>query len=357
MNCPSCNGQLKNVTLGGIEVSGCGPCDGVWIRKNDVNPFLTYMKEYRNKGKKIRTSENSENELLNGQKGRYCPDCNSSTEVFEWGESDVISFSCPKNCGAWLRLKQLGNILDWYETIYNPNLGYRFFKINEKTDGVVSGETSFLKGFLGWVNDDINVTSTPIITITLIIINVIFFIGTFFIDPYQVLNLCFFPSKFLNDPGVYAISLFTSMFMHGGVGHLLGNMLFLYLFGKGVEDKMGIFLFIAIYLSTGVIATFAHMLLTTDPSAPVLGASGAISGIMGGYLFLFPKATISFHTNFLFIPFKINLKAWFYLGIWFFLQQVLGILSSTNGIAWYAHLGGFTAGFAILFLLVRVFKQ
>lgn len=154
------------------------------------------------------------------------------------------------------------------------------------------------------------------------------------------------------------LTLFTSMFMHGGIAHLGGNMLFLWIFGDNVEDALGHFRYLVFYLLCGMLAGLCHvfstLLLDQDLLIPSLGASGAISAVLGGYIMLFPTKTVHVWVFFIFI---ISVPALIVVGLWFVFQVLngLGTLGGeeASGIAYAAHIGGFIAGF----LLVRVFTQ
>jgi len=158
------------------------------------------------------------------------------------------------------------------------------------------------------------------------------------------------------DPGRQFSHLFTSMFMHGSWMHLLGNMWFLWIFGNNVEDAMGRIRFIAFYLLCGLAAALGQ--IVTDPSSavPMVGASGAISGVMGGYLILYPTVRV-FTLVFLgFFVTSMALPAWFMLGYWFLIQFVSGLASAgggMGGVAFWAHIGGFVAGIALVKLFAR----
>ena len=150
------------------------------------------------------------------------------------------------------------------------------------------------------------------------------------------------------------LTLLTSMFMHGGLAHLLGNMLFLWIFGDNIENSMGHVRYLVFYLVTGVLASLAHLAtvvaLGQDPYVPSLGASGAISGVLGGYLLLFPKRAV----RVLILRAVTTVPAILAIGMWFVFQVVsgLGMLGgSETGVAYGAHVGGFVAGLA----LVKVF--
>jgi membrane associated rhomboid family serine protease len=150
-------------------------------------------------------------------------------------------------------------------------------------------------------------------------------------------------------------AVFTSMFMHGGWMHLISNMWFLWIFGNNIEDSMGHLRFLAFYLLCGVLATGAHVLSAPGSPIPTVGASGAISGIMGAYLLLYPRVRV--HTLFIIIIFIkiIPIPAWAMLIWWFVLQVVSGMVqpATGGGVAFWAHIGGFVAGL----VLVKLFEN
>lgn len=156
--------------------------------------------------------------------------------------------------------------------------------------------------------------------------------------------------------GLGGETLITSMFMHGGWGHLLGNMLFLWVFGNNIEDSMGHVRFLLFYLATGIAAGLAHIFFSPGSNVPAVGASGAISGIMGGYILLYPRARVrTWFPPFFFF----RLPAVVFLGIWFVLQLLGGLGSlglpeaQQGGVAVWAHVGGFVAGL----LLIKAFDR
>src|SRR6516225_3714031 len=147
--------------------------------------------------------------------------------------------------------------------------------------------------------------------------------------------------------------MFTSMFLHGGLMHLLGNMLFLYVFGDNVEDYFGHLPYLLFYLFCGVASGMVHVLFNWGSSLPAIGASGAISGVMGAYAVLYPRANVLM----LFFIFLIPIPAVFVLGYWFVLQFVegVGVLGAANapGVALWAHIGGFIVGFTIAWIVKK----
>jgi membrane associated rhomboid family serine protease len=153
--------------------------------------------------------------------------------------------------------------------------------------------------------------------------------------------------------GTAIVPLVTSMFLHGGIAHLLGNMLFLWIFGDNVEDFYGHFTYLLFYLFCGVGAGLLHVLFNWNSMLPSLGASGAISGVMGAYLVLYPRSQI---LTLIFI-FLIPVPAVIILVLWFFLQFASGVsslgMAVTGGVAWWAHVGGFLLGMGISSLARR----
>ena len=161
----------------------------------------------------------------------------------------------------------------------------------------------------------------------------------------------------LTDPGPGAPNLITSMFLHGSWMHLLGNMWFLWLFGNNIEDSMTRPRFVAFYLLTGLAAALAQVLADPASEVPMVGASGAISGVMGAYLVLFPRVRVFTMVPLGFFLHSMALPAWVMLIYWAFLQFAGGITSvvgeQTGGVAFWAHLGGFVAGVALVKLFER----
>jgi membrane associated rhomboid family serine protease len=158
------------------------------------------------------------------------------------------------------------------------------------------------------------------------------------------------------DPGRQVSHLFTSMFMHGSWMHLLGNMWFLWLFGNNVEDSMGRLRFIAFYLLGGLAAAVGQILTNPDSAIPMVGASGAISGVMGGYLLLYPKVRVYALVWIVFLITSVAVPAWVMLGYWFLIQFVSGLAAfggDVGGVAFWAHVGGFVAGLVLVKLFVR----
>ena len=195
---------------------------------------------------------------------------------------------------------------------------------------------------------------TPYVTYALMAINIAVFISYWGIlnNPVEVsrffLNWALTP--YLVSDGEMIYTLVTSMFLHGGVVHLAGNMLFLWIFGDNMEDELGHIGYLAFYTTCGIGAGVAQVLADTASPVPMVGASGAIAGVMGGYLLLFPKAKVDILLVFI-IFFKIfPVRAWVMLCLWFALQLLSGAAIDTEagGIAYWAHAGGFTIGLMLI---------
>lgn len=213
------------------------------------------------------------------------------------------------------------------------------------------------------LRDDIPSYSRPFVTYGLIGLNAVVFLyelslGTalngfiqrFGAVPYTI----FHPSGI----GSY-LTLISSMFIHASFMHIAGNMLFLWIFGDNIEDRMGHIFFFVFYVITGLAGTFLHSITAPSSTVPMVGASGAISGIMGAYILLYPKARILALVPFGFFLRIMKLPALLFLGVWFLYQFLLGILSigvKGGGVAYFAHIGGFVVGL-IIALLFRFQKH
>ena len=200
-------------------------------------------------------------------------------------------------------------------------------------------------------DDNSGERSFPVVTYALIALNVLFFLvelngGDSFIQQWSLV-----PRRFLANPAGDFPTIFTSMFMHAGWIHLLGNMLYLWIFGDNVEDSFGHAKFMIFYLLCGIAATLAQLVFTATSSVPNLGASGAIAGVLGAYIVMFPRGQVRVMMGRGIIP----MPALVVIGFWIVLQFVSGIGSisqsaETGGVAYMAHIGGFIAGIVLTFI-------
>lgn len=217
---------------------------------------------------------------------------------------------------------------------------------------------------------DLNPTRrTPFITYTLVAINVAVFLWeqSFSVAELQdiFLRLSVVPASVVQNP--FALETFLdmvrSMFLHGGWAHLLGNMLYLWLFGDNIEDRLGVILYLAIYFVSGIAASIAQILIDPNSPIPLIGASGAIAGVLGGYLVLFPGVRVRGIVPLGRISRLAEWPAWSVLGLWFVIQFLNGALSLgvevgvTGGIAFFAHIGGFIAGLILTLIFAQLIPQ
>lgn len=210
----------------------------------------------------------------------------------------------------------------------------------------------------------------PVVTIGLIVVNFLFFfyelalstqgtqldtfINSYSLVPCEYTRHC---ALYPGTPSPFWITLFSSMFLHAGWAHILGNMLFLFVFGLHVERSMGRLRYIAFYLICGLGANALEIVAASGSNTPGLGASGAISGVLAGYVLLYPASHVRTLIGLGFFFWIARIPAWVFIGIWFLMQLIYGAASISNvnagGVAYSAHVGGFITGL----LLVRLFAQ
>ncbi|MFQ5736664.1 MAG: rhomboid family intramembrane serine protease [Thermodesulfobacteriota bacterium] len=208
------------------------------------------------------------------------------------------------------------------------------------------------------LKDDVRSSTFPVVTILIIAVNVAVFIYQIGLGrgvevfiyraaaiPYEITHL--------RDIGPHALvpipfTIFTAMFVHGGLFHVGGNMLFLWIFGDNIEDRFGHLPYLFFYLFAGVVASMFHIIMSPSAVTPMIGASGAIAGVLGAYFILFPRAQVKTLLFLLFFVTIVRVPAVVFLGIWFFFQ-LLSSGAGSDGIAWYAHIGGFVTGVAVVY--------
>ncbi len=208
------------------------------------------------------------------------------------------------------------------------------------------------------LRDIIPSRTTPIVTISLIVANVLVFLYELTLG--RAVND--FTLYFGLVPAAFSwVAVFTSMFLHGGLFHVAGNMLYLWIFGDNVEDRMGHGRFLVFYLLCGTAAALAQTITAPDSVVPMVGASGAIAGVMGAYFVLYPKSRIVTLLPLFFFFQIIEVPAIFFLGIWFVMQFLSGVGSigtaATGGVAVWAHVAGFLAGLSGVIVFRRPERQ
>lgn len=200
-------------------------------------------------------------------------------------------------------------------------------------------------------DDNSSRKNIPIVTYILIAMNVLIFLLEIAGGEEFIMKWSFVPSRFVANPMANIPTIFTSMFMHGGWAHLIGNMLYLWIFGDNVEDRFGKLKFTLFYLVCGIAATFAQFAFNANSNLPNLGASGAIAGVLGAYIVLFPQGKVKVMLG----SSITQMSALIVIGFWFVLQFLssFSTMSSTEdagGVAYMAHIGGFIFGLIIAFI-------
>ena len=215
------------------------------------------------------------------------------------------------------------------------------------------------------LRDNTKANNFPIVTVSLVLINVLVFIYQLTL-PQEALNRLlhtfgvipmiytsnFLPTLFLTEP-FWIVPLFSSMFLHGSFLHIIGNMLYLWVFGDNIEDKLGKLNFIFFYLAAGLVGTLAHIATNPTSTIPTIGASGAIAGVLGAYFIAFPKAKVLALVPVGIFVTVLTVPALLFLVLWFVFQLVSGLTAFGAGqmVAWWAHIGGFVAGVALWLIL------
>ena len=209
------------------------------------------------------------------------------------------------------------------------------------------------------IRDSIPTRRVPIVNYALIGANLLVFLLMWLAGPEQerlVYQFALIPASFSNGIDLGDISdIFTSMFMHAGIAHIAGNMLYLWIFGDNVEDRLGSFKYLLFYLAGGLVASLTHLLFNPNSQIPTVGASGAIAAVLGAYLVMYPQSRIATFIPLGFFMRLAMVPASVVLGFWFILQLFNGFLSigaaDVGGVAFWAHIGGFVAGVVLAKLM------
>lgn len=350
MKCPTCRTRLIYLKKRGILVLHCPLCQGLWFEKDMLVRFLDTPDKRLVQPEIVREPET----IINGYvENGFCPHCAKLMCTREAGYYNASFIQCRQCEGTFVRplaLSALGYLRQqevWSEV-------KRMIKYSEEQEADAVARANWWKAVIGLIENDNPRKNFPYATVAIMAANALMFIFSL-LAPVTARDLRFVPLTLWNDPAVGVLTLFTSMFLHGGFWHIFGNMYMLWIFGVNVEDILGIPVYAVLYICFGLVGGVCEGLFTSVPDMPILGASGAVAGIMGGYLFLYPKSRITFSMlAFWFIPIKFRLSAWFYLGIYFFGTQMISMLRDVPGIAWWAHISAFIAGFFTLMCLKKL---
>ena len=319
--------HLTPVYLQSIEIDRCDNCDGLWFEHKELDYILNTNHP---KHQLDETIVNSLGEFKHVTELK-CPECVdiqlTAHKIHKYSEIEVdICKSCH---GIWVEKDELEQLRTLPEVLTanheigkSQHLGHWLFQ------------------FLSMLPVEFNIKPKvlPIVTLTLILLNsLIFLIAEYVLSTDKLINWALVPSTFLSAH--WFLNLFSYQFLHGNWIHLLGNMYFLFILGDNLEDALGIKLYLLFFIICGVSGGIAETLMTSQSISPVVGASGAIAGIMGGYAVIFRKAKLTFMLVF----WQFKLSATWYFSIWL-AMNIAGWLSTNEPVAWFAHLGGFMAG-------------
>lgn len=357
INCPDCFVPMISYSCANIIVDKCSNCEGIWFDKKELGIFRDSLKNLAiEKIESIDVPVDKDDYIISS-----CPRCLNMLGEASYGYNSKVTLRRCQGCeGIWLPQNELLKFINCARIgkIIEPDVKdaiNSWTEFNKKTQKLKERNRIFASlsssapywRYIPYVIIplyDVNPRhNKPWVTTTFIFFNVLLFLFSFNQNINSQLGLI---------PGdLRASSFLTYMFTHGGPGHLLGNIFYLWTFGDNIEDVLGPLKYFFFYIICGLLAGVAH--IAGDPTAmiPVIGASGAIAGLMGAYIYFFPSISMK-----IWIGAKIiDIPIWIYLGCWIMNQLIqLSFLKSHTSIAFGAHLGGFIAGLIIAFILMKL---
>jgi len=373
MHCPVCQTTLRPVRSRDLEVDVCPHCGGTFFDRGELRETLDAV---------LTTGEAPDARLQPDRRAlavqrlqehsRDCPRCAATmTKLNYCYDSNIILDRCPRCEGIWADRGEVLKCAQYRKG--DPKLDRMTASMAENArrqqafrDAAARGSAPMRPTYLGWawwylpalipLGDDEPSRRLPVVTVGLLTVNTVIFVGMVLrlslegrIGVFDTFGLI--PSRVLS--GEQAWGLLTGMFLHAGLFHLFGNMLFLWVFGDNVEDAFGRLRFLGFYLVCGLAAGLAHVVTNMGSELPCVGASGAISGVLGAYLVLYPRASI----RTLVLGNLTEVPAYVYIGIWIALQVLYAVsytaVGVQGGVAWFAHIGGFAAGLTLAWGLRR----
>lgn len=356
MKCPVCSCDLRRARSKGVTVDVCSSCAGIWFDSGELQTLLRQLVESETvapastrlfQRRQVQTEDESAAEI------RCCPQCGMVMKTFNYAyDSNVFVDKCPHCEGIWTdagevkrlarhlkedpRVSVVGQYIHEREQFLDNlrevgDFGQRFQRSG--------GAAAFLPKIILPVGDDIEHERTPVVTYAILLSCIVVFL----LQCFRVSDLAeFFRQYGYISSDVLSRGILTSMFLHGDILHIAGNLLFLWIFGDNVEDSFGYAGYVLFYLAAGAASALSFALFHLDSHVPLIGASGAISGVMGAYFMLYPHARVKL----LVICHIIPVPASIYLGLWFALQLTYSVIyhDQPYGVAWLAHAGGFAFG-------------
>ena len=369
MLCPNCQRSLHTFNYHSITIDMCSHCGGLWFDPQELPAYIATFRAIHEFPPLTITevTQKAQNIYTLAEQQKKCPHCLLPMNKFNYAyNSNVFLDRCPTCQGIWADRDEIAKVVRFNqgnpvinklaEVMAREQKGFQQqLDTMESLSSLAKSAPLFLilpKIILPLADNNPR-SSFPWATLSLISLNLVVFIIQIVFIPlgnwpalFQQFGLV--PAQFM--AGTIGLSILTALFLHGGLFHLLGNIFFLWLFGDNVEEKFGTIRFLLFYLACGLAASLGHICFNKTSSAPLIGASGAISGIMGAYLFLFPKIKIKtlFFFKIIEIPSAVFFISW--LGLQLFNGWWAHLTHHTN-IAWWAHIGGFAFGWGLVYLI------
>jgi len=331
--CPSCNHKRLTPTRhNNIEIDFCKSCGGLWFDKGELSSIASSDEEdytgYKN------SSDHVAQKM--GASDSDCPRCNTKMNWHQYSENfDIYVDVCAKCQGIWVKKEQLSLVLATEKAD----------KALYEIDGEITIATRIFQMLTSLpVEYNIKPRITPWVTMILIAINIIVFSLQLTVFRDSNLNRLYSlnPAEFGSIK--WFINLFSYQFLHAGFSHIIGNLYLLWVMGDNLEEAIGHKLFFVFYIFCGIAAGIVQSGVNYPNVRHIIGASGAIAGVMAGYIVLFRKAQLTFNVS----VFQWKIPSFWYIGVWIILNIINAFVSSSP-VAWFAHIGGFTIGFTIIY--------
>lgn len=340
--CPTCDIELTVIEHAGIEADECPDCKGLWFEQGELARVQLAAGCYSTEFSEKNIGERSNSPELS------CCNCNTTLFRYRLIKEFQAEIDLCRQCnGVWVERAELEQVANARKT----ENALRELEFRDECSSI-----DWLFQFFTQMPIEYNLPArkVPWVTYTLILINLLIF-AYMLIWPWRIDNIfddyALIPTLVIE--GEHSWSLFTNMFLHGGYVHLLGNMYFLYIIGDNLEDVLGSFNYLILYILCGLSGNLFHLALYFESSIPTIGASGAISGLFAMYLLWFRHARLSFMA----LIFQTQISAQLFFLIWL-LMNIAGILfSDDSSIAYEAHIGGFACGLLIGYLLRSTIKK
>lgn len=351
--CPHCKSTPLEVThYNEIEIDICPRCTGLWCEVGNWDTeTLGDFGALRAEPKHIVIDEVPDALALDptvldfnvvGTDHLPCPNCKHGMTELEIGQPTIALIDQCGNCGGvWFDHPELHDI----------EAMRAWSKEHQRMSAELTWGNWWFQMLLQMpIEFNIKPRRFPVVTVSLILINVLIFLAQMTLDESWWIELAAMGREIVAGEDLWAV--FTSMFLHGGLLHLFGNMYMLYILGDNVEDVLGRWRYLLFYLVCGIAATVGFAVFNPSSQVPLLGASGAIAGIMAAYLLLFRNS----HLTFVFVIFQRKLPVWIWLGGWFIINVLMTVIEfgqtgAGGGVAWIAHVAGFVMGLLIIWPL------